>query len=126
VRFKLDENLGEACAQLLRTAGHDVETVPSQRMAGSDDRKVIQVCRAESRCLVTMDAEFGNPLLFPPWESRGTVVLRLPGRADKALLMLAMGTLVRAAEANDPDRKLWIVEPARVRVYQPDRADDQD
>lgn len=76
MRLKLDENLGTRSAALFRRAGHDVATVRDQRLAGAPDRKLIEICRAEGRCLVTLDLDFGNPLLFDPARYSGIAVLR--------------------------------------------------
>jgi uncharacterized protein DUF5615 len=71
VKFKFDENLGRAAATVLLDAGFDVVTVPEQRLERASDHDVIECCVGEERCLVTMDAEFANPLLFPPRRYRG-------------------------------------------------------
>jgi predicted nuclease of predicted toxin-antitoxin system len=64
MKMKLDENLGRRGAEIFRTAGHDVATVASQRLSGATDRELIDVCRREGRCLVTLDLDFSNPLVF--------------------------------------------------------------
>jgi predicted nuclease of predicted toxin-antitoxin system len=64
VKLKLDENLGSAVAQILVEAGHDVSTVVLENLSGAVDRTVIDACQREGRCLVTLDLDFGNPLLF--------------------------------------------------------------
>ena len=66
MRLKLDENFGRRSAEFLVAAGHDVATVPSESLCRASDREVAQVCLAEGRCLVTLDLDFGNPLLFKP------------------------------------------------------------
>jgi hypothetical protein len=82
-----------------------------------------------------MDAEFGNPVRFPPHHYRGIVLLRLPGRATSELILDAVRTLRDALLSRDhptgssislpgPDRGLWVVQPGRVRLYQGERPDD--
>jgi len=39
---------------------------------------VIEAARKEQRCLVTLDLEFGNPLLYRAADYHGIAVLRLP------------------------------------------------
>jgi predicted nuclease of predicted toxin-antitoxin system len=80
VRLKLDENLGVRTAEFFRSAGHDVTTVPSQNLYSSPDENLLETCRVEKRCLVTLDPEFGNPLQFKPSDYEGIPVLRLPSK----------------------------------------------
>ena len=80
MKFKLDENLSPASAAVLLDAGFDLVAVSDQRLEGALDRVVIECCVREERCLVTLDAEFGNPLLYPPHHYRGIVLLRVPAR----------------------------------------------
>ena len=98
-------------------------TVHGQRMCGAKDRAFLRACREEDRCLVTLDAEFGNTPTFPPRKYRGIVLLRIPGRMDPARILAAMETLARALDGQEVRfgglvRKLWIVEPGRLRVYE--------
>jgi peptide subunit release factor RF-3 len=66
VRFKLDENLSRHAADLICTAGHDAVTVTSQGLRGAADETLFEVCRRESRTLVTLDHDFGpsNPRVY--------------------------------------------------------------
>jgi predicted nuclease of predicted toxin-antitoxin system len=66
VKLKLDENLGSRGAELFRQAGHDISTVAQQGLCSSGDQRLLEVCLSEKRCLVTLDLEFGNPLIFRP------------------------------------------------------------
>jgi predicted nuclease of predicted toxin-antitoxin system len=77
VKLKLDENLGRHAAILFRDAGHDVATVPDQGLSGAEDRQIIDASSSERRCLVTLDLDFGNPLMFNHSEYAGVAVLRL-------------------------------------------------
>ena len=74
MKFKLDENLGNRGAELLRSAGHQVATVFEQHLNGASDPVVASVCAEEERCLITMDRDFTSPLLFPPQNYAGIVV----------------------------------------------------
>jgi predicted nuclease of predicted toxin-antitoxin system len=62
VKIKLDENLGEAGATFLKAAGCDVVTVAEQRLLSAPDADIVRVCRAEQRCLVTLDKDFSDPV----------------------------------------------------------------
>jgi predicted nuclease of predicted toxin-antitoxin system len=121
MRFKLDENLSAQAAERLRSAGHDVETVASENLFGISDHALIQACREEERCLITLDLDFANPLIFPPNEYAGIVVLRLRGAHNPVLeIGERIDTLLQALTTESPIRKLWIVEARRIRIYSPE------
>jgi hypothetical protein len=41
MRLKLDENLGKRGQSILESAGHEVSTVPHQRLGGASDEELI-------------------------------------------------------------------------------------
>lgn len=118
MRFKLDENLGRHALQLFRDAGYDAATVHEQRLGSTPDPELIEICRAEARCLVTLDIDFANPFVYDPGEYSGIAVLRLPGNPAMPVLNEVVRTLLLHLSANDVNRKLWIIEPGRIREYQ--------
>ncbi|XXT23884.1 DUF5615 family PIN-like protein [Sorangium sp. So ce429] len=84
MKLKLDENLGRRAAELFRKAGYDVATVPEQGPCSVSDPTVIDACKAEGRCLLTLDLDFSNPVRFRPADYPAIAVLRLPqGRAPR-------------------------------------------
>jgi len=118
VKFKLDENLGNRGADLLRDAGHQVSTVFEQSLTGASDPTVASVCAEEERCLITMDRDFTNPLLFPPQNYAGIVVLRLSYNPDGREILEALHTFLLALNGRESlAGKLWIVRRNRVREY---------
>jgi predicted nuclease of predicted toxin-antitoxin system len=120
MRIKLDENLSKEAAEIFRQAGYDTESVFSQGMAGSPDRKIISVCQFEKRCLVTLDLDFANPFLFPPDQYSGIAVFRLPPRPSYSDLIVLCQTLLVALGKKDINGKLWIIQKNRIREYQPE------
>jgi predicted nuclease of predicted toxin-antitoxin system len=120
VKLKLDENLGSRGAELFRQAGHDVYTVPEQDLCSATDKKLLEVCRAEKRCLVTLDLEFGNPLIFRPEHYSGIAVLRLPHSPKPNDLFDAISTLIAGLTRKKIEGQLWIIQRGRIREYQPE------
>jgi hypothetical protein len=103
----------------LRAAGQDVATVPEQGMTSAPDREVIEVCRRENRCLVTLDLDFANPLIFRPSEYAGIAVLRLPPKPTPDDLLELVDRLAAELATTSIEGRLWVVEHHRIRQYQP-------
>jgi len=120
MRLKLDENLGKTLVNLFRTAGHEVTTVLEQGLSSAQDRTLIEICQKEERCLVTLDLDFSNPLLFRPSEYAGIAVFRLPARLSLSDLVDAGRTLIAGLEKEDIAGKLWIVQKGKIRKYEPE------
>jgi hypothetical protein len=79
--------------------------------------------RKNERAIVTLDLDFSNPLLFRPSDFRGIAVLRLSKRASSNELMALAKTLIEGLAKEKLDRKLWVVELGRIRVYQEEHAE---
>ena len=118
MKFKLDENLGDRCAQTFVGAGHDTATVQGQGLSGADDTAVITRCRDEDRALVTLDLDFANPLRFKPSEYSGNAVLRPRSPTSLDELQLLCLTVIVGLSQNTLDGHLWIVEIGRIRIYE--------
>lgn len=114
-RFKLDENLPRAAEALLRSAGHDVDTVLGDRLAGGPDAQVLDVCRSEGRVLITFDLDFADIHAYPPASHAGIWVLRpLTQSIENAVTLLRGALAVLPKEATKS--RLWIVEHERIRI----------
>jgi len=123
MKLKLDENLGVRTAEMLRDAGHDVNTVPEENLCSRSDTELIEICRKERRCLVTLDLDFANPLIFKPADYFGIAVLHLPAKASPIDLHETTKALIGGLGLESIEGKLWIVERGRVRHYQPNGDD---
>lgn len=107
MRAKLDESMPGEAAEILRSAGWECDTVHAEGLSGAHDQQIADVCRVESRVLVTLDLDFADIRAYPPEAYSGIVVLRLPTPSRDSVMRL----LGRALP-----HQLWIIEPSRIRV----------
>jgi hypothetical protein len=125
VNIKLDENLGSLrVATWLRQAGHDVATVREQNLTSVPDEQLIDMCRREGRCLVTVDRGFGNRMRFNPPDYAGIVVIRLPSRPSFEDWREAIEALISGLDVAEVEGKLWIIQSGRIQEYRPNEPED--
>jgi predicted nuclease of predicted toxin-antitoxin system len=117
MRFKLDENLSPSLATLFVVAGHEAHSVTEQALGGQPDERVIDVCRRESRVLVTLDLDFANIKAYPPSDFSGIIVLRLASQAHSKTESAVQRLLVFLSKEH-PKGALWIVEDDRIRIHE--------
>lgn len=116
-RFKLDENLPRDAGTLLMEAGYDVDTALDENLGGSPDSTVYEASISEDRILVTLDLDFADIRLYPPESHPGIWVLRPRSHGIESILALIRSALT--LWSSEPTRnRLWIVEPARVRIHE--------
>jgi len=117
MKLKLDENIAPRAKEILAQAGHDVLTVPEEGLGGFSDPLVGAAANREGRCLLTLDMDFANVLVYPPESYVGLVVLRHPHPTMKGLLNLVR-QFTLSLRSYDPRGRLWIVEPGRLRIHE--------
>jgi len=83
--FKIDENLPVEISEILNLSGHDAKTVVDQRLQGSEDPALLDVCRQEQRVLITLDLDFSDIRTYPPQENEGIIVLRVANQSKPLL-----------------------------------------
>ena len=117
MKWKLDENLGSRTVHLFLKAGHDAQTVLQEELSGASDETLFEVCVREDRCLLTLDIDFADVLRFPPHQTAGIAVLRLPKNPSLRLLETVAAGLLQVLVSETIRGRLWIVEPGRLRVH---------
>jgi predicted nuclease of predicted toxin-antitoxin system len=115
VKFKLDENLSPSLLATFAATGHDAHSVVQQALGGQPDERVIDVCRRESRVLITLDLDFSNILAYPPANFTGIVVLRLNDQAH-VTVQSAIQRVLDLLPQEPIAGLLWIVEERRIRI----------
>ena len=74
--LKLDENMPEVVASILRDAGHNVALARDEHLTGANDERILKAAMSEGRALVTFDLHFSDIRRHPPADTPGIVVLR--------------------------------------------------
>jgi len=115
MKIKLDENLGAKVQEVFSRAGHDVETVHDEGLAGSSDEIIHKASQNEGRILITLDHDFGNILRFPPDRSAGIVLIENPVHTDYPLLISLAMEAAEKLKTHEIAGKLWIVQAGRIR-----------
>jgi predicted nuclease of predicted toxin-antitoxin system len=121
VKLKLDENISLQAAQILRAGGHDVMTVRDQKLEGSGDATLLDICSGEGRALVTLDRGMGRSLHLSEKIGPGVAVLELGGRPSHDALLDRIRQLAMLLERHELAGAFWVVEPHRVRMHKPDQ-----
>jgi predicted nuclease of predicted toxin-antitoxin system len=125
MRFKLDENMPLGAAELLTQAGHDALTIHDQQLVGEPDPRVVAVCRAEQRALVTLDLDFSDIRTYPPGDHVGIIVLRPRTQGRQAVLNL-VARLVPLLTTEPLAGTLWILDESNLRIREGERSPDAD
>jgi predicted nuclease of predicted toxin-antitoxin system len=115
MQFKIDENLHCDAGDLLRQHGHDALTVFEQGLRGESDTAIANICRQESRAIITLDLDFSNIRVYPPTDYEGIIVLRLNDQS-RASMLRVLGRIVRLFDTEPLAGRLWIVDEHRVRI----------
>ena len=126
MRLKLDENVDLRILSRLRLAGHDVATVPEQKLVSASDTTVIEVCRQEARCLVTADRDFSNRGRYNPTNYAGIAVIRLPPQVRLSDWEAAIEILILGLAVADITGKLWVIRGGSIQEYQPIPPEERD
>lgn len=115
-KFKVDENLPELAAEILRNAGFDAETVLFEGLGGSPDTEIAAICLQERRALITLDLDFSDIKTYPPEHYPGIIVLRLQNHGIASITAI-MNRVVALLKRERLAGTIWSVDERRVRIY---------
>lgn len=118
MKFKLDENFGQRTLNVFKEAGYEVHTTHEEGLAGATDVRIYEACEREQRCLITLDLDFSDVTRFPPQNTGGIIVIRLPRNPTLSTLESLARQCLYAMKQNRVEGQLWIIEPGRIRIHQ--------
>jgi predicted nuclease of predicted toxin-antitoxin system len=113
---KLDENVPDSVATILREAGHDVALARDEQLAGVPDDRVLTVAASEGRVLVSFDRGFSNVIQHPPAATAGIVVIRLGDQTLPRVRQVA-ATLASLLTTERVQGRLWVLDESRLRIW---------
>jgi predicted nuclease of predicted toxin-antitoxin system len=117
LRLKLDENLPASATELLRGAGHEVDTARSEGLAGQDDSDVLEAATRDERLLITLDRGMGDIRHHPPGSHGGVLVLRLDHQSPRAVRREI--ERIRAIDLDDLSQCVAVWRYGDLRVRRP-------
>ncbi len=100
MKIKLDENLPRSAKPVLAAAGHDVDSVEDEGLAGADDPTVSEAATAAERLIITLDRGFGDTQRYPPGSHAGILVLRVDDQSAAS----ACATLTEVVASSDLEK----------------------
>jgi predicted nuclease of predicted toxin-antitoxin system len=118
VKFKLDENLPASAASVLAAAGHDVDTVPAEHLAGRPDHDIVAASTAAERVLISLDVGLGDIRAYPPGSHAGILILRLADQSATTVIK-AIEDLASLAQPASLAGTVAVLQRGLLRIRHP-------
>jgi predicted nuclease of predicted toxin-antitoxin system len=116
VRFLVDNALSVRVARALGEAGHDATHVRDLGMQAASDLDILERARAESRAVISADADFGTLLAFELTASPSVLLLRRKDNRTEALVAVLLANLPELLEDIEAG-SMVVIDDRRVRVH---------
>ncbi len=118
MRIKLDENISTSAGEPLRSAGHDVDSVVDEGLAGASDGKELAEATARNQLVVTLDRGFADVRTHPPGSHAGIIVLRVEDQSPPAIVR-EIEDLLTAVDLDDLSGCVSAFRSGTIRVRRP-------
>lgn len=112
----IDANMPRPTAARLRARQIEAVDVREIGLADAADSVIASVARDQKLAILTRDFDFADVRNYPPELYAGIIVLALPNTWTADVVLGAVDALINSCVFVDPDRKLIIVEPGRIRI----------
>lgn len=118
VPVKLDENLGQSHAELLREAGHSADRVTDEGLSGALDPVVWQREVAEGRFFITLDLDFADVRQFSPGTHPGLLLIRPRSNSRNAVAEI-LERILRDYPLDTLQGCFVVADPSHTRIRRP-------
>ena len=119
MKIKLDENLPDRLAVLLKDLGHNFHTLHDELLLGHEDSKIWETTQKESRFLITQDMDFSDLRMFAPGSHHDILLVRLrsPSRRD---LIERVGELFQKENVGEWAGCFVVATERKIRALKPE------
>lgn len=118
MRIKLDENIPVSAGEPLWSAGHDLDSVVDEGLAGATDSNVLAEATAHDRLVVTLDRGFPDVRTHPPGSHAGIIVLPVEDQSPPAIVR-EIEELLTAVDLDDLSGCVSVFRAGTIRVRRP-------
>jgi predicted nuclease of predicted toxin-antitoxin system len=115
MNIKLDENLPVDLVPILTALGHNVDTVPGERLEGKPDTVIWDAAQSAARFLITQDLDFADVRKFAPGTHAGIMLVRLR-LASRRALIVRVRSVFESERIDQWARCFVVVTERKVRV----------
>ncbi len=115
MKIFLDENLSPSLSEMLLAQGYQATSAFAQKLSGAEDYVIREYCIKHDYILVTLDADFGNVIKFPPSGTSGVIWIRPSLLSNKHIISLLLNTLRQLQNTNLNDM-LAVVDENNIRI----------
>lgn len=121
LKFFVDHCVSNYIIQTLRDAGYEVFRLKEYIAKDSTDSVVISKVQELDSILVSLNGDFANIVVYPPEQYKGIIALQVRDHPEiiPQLITTLKNYLSEHPERKYYERKLFLVEVHRVRVYPP-------
>jgi len=115
VKFKIDENLADELAAVLRNMGHAAHTVEEEGLSGAPDPSIIAAAEAEGRVLLTLDKGIAGQLRGSATNHKGVVLFR-PKSVGRGAVLTFVARHLTALTALPIQDRITVVTENGIRI----------
>lgn len=118
MKIKLDENLGQPHAALLKRHGYKVDRLSDEGLSGIEDAELWHRVRQEKRFLITLDLGFSDIRRHAPGTHPGILLLRARSKGRRSVLRILTRVLAEQG-LESLEGCLAVADETRTRVRRP-------